>query len=170
MKIKLLKTFLLLGVLLVFSSYKHPIKLTASLIEYNPETSSIRMECKVFIDDFENSLTKKDFNVSNLSKEDKEEIEYFFGEYYNITINGKELPLNYEASEIHASYNVLVIKFAENDITIKKGDNLFIENKLFFEQFGYLQSNRITVRIPPFISEKNYVTTLKNYSIHYNFQ
>ena len=36
----------------------HPIKLTASLIEYRPETKSIRMECRVFIDDFEQSVSK----------------------------------------------------------------------------------------------------------------
>lgn len=99
------------------------------MIEYNPETNSIRMECRVFIDDFENSIVKKDFNVSNLTKEDKEEIEYFFDEFYHIVINGKKLPLNYKSFEIIEGHNVLVIKFTENDIAVKKGDNLLIKNK-----------------------------------------
>lgn len=169
MKLRLSKIFILLSVLFVFSSFKHPLKLTASLIEYNPEANSIRMECRVFIDDFQNSINKKDFNASNPTKEDQEEIEYFFNEFYHIMVNGKKLPLDYKSSAVFEGYNVLVIKFAENDITIKKGDNLLVENKLLFEQFGYLQSNRITIRVPPFFGEKNYEVKLNNYSIAINF-
>lgn len=169
MKIKLVKTILLLSILLIFSSFKHPLKLTASLIEYNPEANNIRMECKVFIDDFEDTINKKDFNVSNLTKGDKEEIEYFFDEFYHIIINGKKLPLNYKSSEVIKGKNVLIIKFAENDFTLKKGDNILIENQLFFKEFGNLQSNRITVRIPPFFTEKNYLVKLDDYSISLNF-
>lgn len=168
MKNKLVKILSLISILFIFSSSNHPIKLTASLIEYNPEANSIRMECRVFIDDFEDSIHKKGFDVLNLTEEDKEEIEYFFDTYYHIKVNGKKLPLNYKSSEIIKDHNVLVIKFTENDITIKNGDQLFIENKLFFEQFGYLQSNRITLRIPPFFKEKNYAVNLAKYSISLN--
>ena len=169
MKLKLFKTLLLLSILLISASSRHPLKLTASLIEYNPVTNKIRMECRVFIDDFENSINKKDFNSSNLTKENKEVIESFFNEFYNITINGKRLTHTYKSSEIIEGYNVLVIKFDENDISIKKGDNILIENKLFFEQFGYLQSNRVTIRVPPFFTEKNYETKWKDYSISLDF-
>ena len=152
MKIRFFKTMLFLSILFVTSSFRHPLKLTASLIEYKPTTTSIRMECRVFIDDFENSLNKENFNAHSLSKEDQAEIEYFFDQFYTIQINGKKFPLNFKSSEILEGYNVLVIKFAENDLKIKKGDHLLVENKLLFEQFGSLQSNRMTIRIPPFFA------------------
>jgi hypothetical protein len=156
---------------LTTTSFKHPIKLTASLIEYEATTKSLKMECKVFIDDFEKSINKtlaKNINVSTLTKADKDGIEDYFEKYYNITVNGKKLPLKYKASEVMKEYNVLTIKFSENTITVKKGDKLLIENTLFFEEFGYLQSNRITIRIPPFITEDNHEATINNYSIPLN--
>ncbi|MBT6432055.1 MAG: hypothetical protein HOK97_10975 [Deltaproteobacteria bacterium] len=55
-------------------SLSHPLKLTASLVEYDPETKSSRMECKVFRDDFERSLNKsmlKGIDPSTIKKEDK---------------------------------------------------------------------------------------------------
>ena len=171
-KIKTFKIVLLFGVLLFSTSLKsaHPIKLTASLIEYNTETKSFRMECRVFIDDFENSINStltKNINISNLSKEDKEGIEAYFKKYYIITINDKEYTLKYKESEILQEYNVFCIKFSESDLTIKKGDQICIKNKLFFEEFGFLQSNRITVRMEPFIT-KNYQTTFEEDSITLN--
>ncbi len=171
-KIKTYKILMLFGVLLLSTSLKsaHPIKLTASLIEYNSKTNSIRMECRVFIDDFENSINStltKNINISNLSTEDKKGIEDYFKKYYTITINNKIYSLKYLESEILAEYNVFCIKFSESDLKIKKGDQICIKNKLFFEEFGFLQSNRITVRMEPFVTE-NYQTTFDDYSITFN--
>jgi len=149
----------------------HPIKLTASLIEYNPKKTSLRMECRVFIDDFENSINKKftkNISVSNLSKEDIKYIEAYFEKYYLITVNDKKYPLRYKSSEIMKAYNVFVIKFSEDVVTINKGDQVCIENKLFFEDFAFMQSNRVTVRIPPFITENFFETTYKDFSIPIN--
>ena len=166
---KILLAFTLLSICLFFASFKHPIKLTASLIEYDEKTSALSMECKVFIDDFEKSISKKlakNINVSNLMKEDKTGIEDYFEKYYTITLNGKKLPLKYFTSVVMREYNVLTIKFSENTIKLKKGDKLLIENTLFFEEFGYLQSNRITIRIPPYITEDNHEAIINDYSIN----
>jgi hypothetical protein len=76
------------------------------------------------------------------------------------------MPLKYKASEVLKEYNVLTIKFSEKAIKLNKGDKILIENTLFFEEFGYLQSNRITIRIPPFITEDNHEALLNNYSIN----
>ena len=169
MKLKLFKTLLLLSVLLIASSFRHPIKLTASLIEYNPETNKISLECRVFIDDFKYSINKQDFNESNLTKEDKEVIESFFNEFYTIKINDKILTHTYKSSEVIEGYNIFIIRFEETDITIKKGDNILVENKLFFEQFKDFQKNRVTIRVPPFFKQKNYETKRINYSISLDF-
>jgi hypothetical protein len=166
---KVLFSLLFLGMWLFFVSFKHPIKLTASLIEYDEKTSALSMECKVFIDDFEKSINKtlaKNINISALTKEDKSGIEDYFEKYYTITINGNKYLLKYKASEVMKEYNVLTIKFSKKVIKLKKGDKILIENTLFFEEFGYLQSNRITIRIPPYITEDNHEAVLNNYSIN----
>ncbi len=50
---KLFRTSLLLiGFFIVFSSFNHPIKLTSSEIKYNTDAKTLRVKCKVFIDDF----------------------------------------------------------------------------------------------------------------------
>jgi hypothetical protein len=172
MKNKFYKTVFLLSVILFTTSFKHPIKLTASLIEYDLNSTSLKTECKIFIDDFEKSINKtltKNINLSDLTKEDKTGIEDYFEKYFNITINGKILPLKFKTSEVLKEYNVITIKFIENKLKIKKGDKLLIENTLFFEEFGYMQSNRITVRIPPFVTEDNHEAVVNNYAIPYNF-
>ncbi|MBQ4822881.1 hypothetical protein J8M14_22630 [Aquimarina sp. MMG016] len=120
------------------------------------------MECRVFMDDFTFSMNDtftKNFNASNLSKEDLEGIEDYFERYYKIFINDKIYTLTYISSEVFEKHNVLSIKFSNKIPVIAEGDQICIENTLFFEDFDFLQSNRITVRIPPFISEDYYEIT-----------
>ena len=171
-KDNILKLVLLTIVVITSTSFKHPIKLTASLIEYEPKTNSLRMECKVFIDDFEKSINKtlpKNINVSNLTKEDIKGLEDYFDTYLKISFNGKELPIKYKTSEVLREYNVLTVKFTDHLIKIKKGDKLEISNTLFFTEFGYIQSNRMTIRIPPYIIEDNQEATMNSYTIPYTF-
>ena len=169
MKFKLLTVSLLLGVFLISTSFNHALKLTTSLIEYDSEKNSIRMECRLFIDDFENTIDRDDFNVSSLSNEDIQEIEYYFDKFYRILINSNKLKLNYESSKVYGTTNVLGIKFLIEDISIEEGDALLIENKLFFAEFGPLQSNQMTVRIPPFLNQGFHETTLDDYVVNYQF-
>jgi len=166
------KTLLCLFIVIFTTSFKHPIKLTASLIDYDVKNSSLKMECKVFIDDFEKSINKtltKNINLSDLSKEDIKGIDDYFENYFKITLNSKALPVKYKSSELLKEYNVFTIKFTDNVVKIKKGDKLEITNTLFFTEFGYIQSNRMTIRIPPFVVEDNHETTLNNYLIPYTF-
>lgn len=167
MKFKAHTTFLLLGVLFIFSSFDHPIKLTSSLLEYDQEKDNMSLKCRVFIDDFINTINKKDFNASNLSKEDITEVECYFWEYYRITVNDVQLVLNYEISKAHLKHNVLDLKFTASDLALKEGDEVLIKNTLFFEKFGVLQSNKMIVRIPPFIAESHHETTLRNHGVYY---
>lgn len=166
------KTLMCLCVVILTTSFKHPIKLTASLIEYDVKTSSLKMEFKVFIDDFEKSINKtltKNINLSDLSKDDIKGIDDYFDDYFKITLNSKALPVKYKSSELLKEYNIFTIKFTDNVVKFKKGDNLEISNTLFFTEFGYVQSNRMTIRIPPFVIEDNHETTLNNYLIPYTF-
>ncbi len=169
-KMKSYTILLLLSVLFLFGSFKntHPIKLTSSLIEYNSKTTSLRLECRVFIDDFTysiNSTFTKNINLSNLSKEDKKGIEDYFEKYYPITINDHRFPLKFMESKVLEEHNVFILKFSQDVLPIKKGDQLCIENTLFFEEFEFLQTNMITVRVPPFIGENYFEATFDNYSL-----
>ena len=169
---KLISSLFLALVLMFSSSFKHPIKLSASLIEYDDNEKRIRMECRVFIDDFEGSINKrltKDIDIRNLTNEDKLSIEDYFKQYYSIRINGKRLPLEFKTTDLMEAQNVLIIKFTEKHLAIKKGDKIEVENTLFFLEYGLSQSNRVTLRIPPFLSEYSFQSSINRYSFNYTF-
>lgn len=158
MKVKLNRWKILIGVFYIISflSYAHPIKLTSSLIEIQPNTSNLKMECRVFIDDFIMSIDgtfTNNINLKNLSEKDKKGIESYFEKHYIITINGKKYPFKYSDSQVLKEHNVLILKFHQNIDQVKKGDQLCIENKLFFEEFEFMQTNMITIRVPSLINE-----------------
>ncbi len=172
MKHKVFIIIFLLSIGSILTSFKHPIKLTASLIEYDPESTSIQMECRVFIDDFEKSINKrltKDIDITSLTQEDKLSIEDYFKQYYSITIKGKRIPLKFKTTELLDAQNIVIIKFAKKELIIKKGDKLTIENILFFVEYGGLQSNRVTLRMPPFLNEYSFQSTIDKYSFYYTF-
>ena len=165
--------FLIAGLLLPGIALSHPLKLSASLIEYDPKKKTIRMECKVFQDDFEYSLSRSVLKGRDLSKLKREErpqiIEAYFKQFYSIRFNDQRVPLKYGAVEVLREHNVLVISFQATPLTIKTGDKLEVRNLLFFQDFGNAQSNRVLVRIPPFGIDDGHVGTMNNYSFSYTF-
>ncbi|SNR13892.1 DUF6702 family protein [Tenacibaculum jejuense] len=158
MKRKLYIGFLLVGILFTFSSFTHALKITSSLIEYNANEKKLRVECKVFIDDFLRSLGKV-INVNNLKERDISDIENYFKEFYVVEINGKRFPFNYESSQVHKVFNVLTIKFSKTNFNVKKGDQLKLKNTLLFNVFGFVQSNRMELRFPPYFKSLYFETT-----------
>lgn len=94
-----------------------------------------------------------------MSKDDIKGIENYFEKYYKIFINDKIYPLEFTSSKVFEKQNVLALKFSKEVPIIKKGDQICIENTMFFHEFRFLQSNRITVRIPPFITENYFEVT-----------
>ena len=174
MKLKITNILLLsLALLFPLISAAHPLKLSASLIEYDPKDKTIRLECKVFLDDFERSLSRsvlKGVDVSTVKRQERPKIiEAYFNEFYRITFNGKKLPLEYASIIPLKEHNVLIIKFKRTPLSIKKGDKLDIENSMFFRDFGPAQSNRVAVRIPPFGIEEGRVATWDRYNFSYTF-
>ena len=142
----------------------HPLKATASLVEYDPKAKTLAVECKVFRDDFQGSLsnsTLKDIDPETLTKADKKKIiEDHFRKHYIINHNGKTVPLELESSKYLREYNVLVMRFKPQALSLRKGDKLFIKNTLFFDDFGYMQSNRVVVRIPSFSIDNHHIATV----------
>lgn len=144
---------------------EHPIKITSSEIKYDIKTNSLSMECKVFIDDFapviSHTLLSRIYS-SSLTSDDKMQIEDYFLMKYKIFINNKKLPLKFKSYTIQN--NIMSIEFLENSITLKKGDQLHIENKLLFEVYGPMQSNWVTLSMAPFIPNSNLESKFQNYT------
>ncbi|RNC86249.1 MAG: hypothetical protein ED556_08090 [Winogradskyella sp.] len=170
MKPKLFFSFLLLSAFLFASLSSHPLKLTASEIKYDEKTKSIRVDCRVFIDDFAPVINKTLFDRlenSNITEDDKLAIQNYFAFNYRISINGKVLPFKIKDYKVQS--NVMNIEFAKNYITLKKGDKLYIENNLLFEVFGPMQTNWVTLRIPPFIPKGSFESQIESNSYSQTF-
>ena len=167
MKKLVLIAFSVLNVLIAHAFTDHPIKLTSSEIKYDVKTKSLRVECKVFIDDFAPAISASlltSLNQSKLTNDDKKRIESYFLEKYRIKINSKTLTWKIKTYSI--SDNILTLIFLTKDLTIKKGDHLKIENSLLFEAFGDLQSNWMTIRFPPYIKNYNFESKIDD-SLYY---
>ncbi|MDC8004259.1 hypothetical protein POV27_09370 [Aureisphaera galaxeae] len=158
-------TLLFVGISINYSAADHPIKLTSSMIKYDAKTKSIRVECKVFFDDFAPVISAsliKSINQSNLTKDDLRRIENYFIEKYKITINGKTLPWEIKSYDIAKRETILTLVFTHSNITLNKGDQIHIENALLFEVFGDIQSNWMTLRFPPFLKNEYFECTTFN--------
>ncbi|MFD2567643.1 DUF6702 family protein [Pseudotenacibaculum haliotis] len=149
--------------LFVFSSLtKHPVKLTSSELKYDPKAASLQIECKVFIDDFAiaflSPTIEARMNLSTLTEEDKKLIEDYFGKKFKVFVNGIQLPIKFNTYK--SKDNVMTLQFSKIDIALNKGDRILIENELLFDEFEFLQSNWMTLRFPPFISNYNFASKL----------
>ena len=164
------KQIIIFSSLFIFLSFSHPIKLTSSIIRYDPQTQIINMECKVFIDDFSPAIApniEQRVNNKSLSSDDLLRIENYFNTNYKIFIDGDKLPLvinNYKVAN-----NVMTLSFSISNITLKIGNRLNIENELLFEKFPDLQSNWMTIQIPPFIPNNNFESKFENYIYSHTF-
>lgn len=164
------KQIIILSSLFILFSFSHPIKLTSSIIKYNSETKVIRMECKVFIDDFAPAIgpnLENRINDKSLTKDDLLGIENYFRTNYKIFIDGKKLLLTIDKYKV--ANNVMTLSFSSTYITLKKGDKLNIENELLFEKFPDLQSNWMTIQIPPFLPNYNFESKFDNYLFSFTF-
>ncbi len=159
---------LLLIVIMTFSSFTHPLKVTSSLINYNTDTQKIKVECRVFVDDFLLSLGR-DMNCHKLTNKDKSAIENYFNKYFIMELNNKKLPFKIETSDYNENFNVLNIQFLENDATIKKGDILKVSNQLLFDEFEFVQSNRMELRFKPFFKVAYFESTKIQDSFSHTF-
>ena len=164
------KQIIILSSLFILFSFSHPIKLTSSIIKYDTETKVISMECRVFIDDFAPVIgpnLEDRINNKSLTKDDLLRIENYFITNYKIFIDGKKLPLAIDQYKV--ANNVMTLSFSGSYITLKKGDKLNIENELLFEKFPDLQSNWMTIQIPPFLPNYNFESKFENYLYSYTF-
>jgi len=156
---KTYQTILALGIILCLTSftYTHPLKLTTSLIEYKSEKNSLHMECRVFMDDFLISIGKS-VNLADPTKDERQLIQNHFAKNYVIMLNDQVYPFQLNYWEVMEEQNVFIMKFNIDTFSLKKGDQLCIKNQLFFKEFDFLQSNKVTLKIPPIIEQLYFET------------
>ena len=161
----------LLSTLVPLSASAHPLKLSASLIQHNSKRKTLQMECKVFIDDFQLSLSNsilKGRDPNTVKRADRAAlIEQYFQKYYRVNHNGKALTWKLNAVQPMYRENVLIIQFKEIPIRLRKGSQLSIRNMIMFEDFGSAQTNRTVVRIPSFNIDDGHPSTIRDHSISY---
>ncbi len=161
---------LLFSMFFTLSFSTHPIKLTSSIIKFDKKSKTTTMDCKVFIDDFApalNPVLEQKIRDLRLTEQDISIIENYFIAHYKISINDKKLALKFK--EYKVKENVMTVSFSIDYTTFKKGDRLKIENELLFEKFPDLQSNWVTVQIPPFLKNYNFESNFENYSYTHTF-
>ena len=160
----------LVSVFLPSTASSHPLKLSATLIDYDSGQQGIRVQCKVFMDDFQLSLLNsvlKGRDPRKVRKQDRPRlIEKYFGQFFSIEHNGRRLPWKVQSLTPLYRENVLVIRFSKMPANLSKGDTLSIKNAIFLRDF-YDQTNRTVVRIPSFGIEDAHAATIKNYSYVY---
>lgn len=167
---KLQLAFVSICILFISYSFTHPIKLTSSLIKYDDSKKNITIECKVFIDDFApalHSTLEQKIKDLNLTKNDLEIIENYFLSKYKFFINGNNLQL--ELNSYKVKDNVLTLSLFISNIGIQKGDKLEIQNELLFEKFPELQSNWMTIQMPPYIRNYSFESNFENFSYSHIF-
>lgn len=145
--------------------YAHQLKFSTTLIEYVEESSRIELMFNVFMDDFAfsvDNLLAKEIDYVSPSKSEKKDLKKYFDTFFKISLNGIQLNLKYQEIEIYSDYNAFRFKFSCEKISISKGDELFVENNLLFNEFEYQQTNMNVIKIPPFFEEMHYQATYKN--------
>ena len=161
----------LVGLLSPSVASSHPLKLSASLIDYDPGQQGIRVQCKVFMDDFQLSLINsvlKGRDPRKVRKEDRPRlIEEYFDIFFHIQHNGRKLPWKVQSLTPLYKENVLVIRFKWMAAKLAKGDTLALRNTMFFRDFGYEQTNRMVVRIPSFGIEDAHAATIRDFTFYY---
>jgi hypothetical protein len=102
----------------------HPVYVSVTEIIHNSDDKTLEISCKIFADDFENVLTKKNKTAISLSKpKDKAALDnliaQYLGEHLSLRSDGKTVSLFYLGFEIEE--DAVYCYLQANDIaTVKK--------------------------------------------------
>ncbi|MCM8567910.1 hypothetical protein NE848_00845 [Gramella jeungdoensis] len=143
------KTLILLFSFILFTSFvaeDHETYLSVTEIEYDKESTSLQIVSRVFIDDFENVLSKRYQQEISLSYEDdleanKDVISRYIAQKLKIKVDGKDQKLKFLGSKFDADQIVLFIE-GPNVENFKK---IRVENLILTDLFDS-QKNIVHVK------------------------
>ena len=127
--------------------YLHPYYITVTELEYNPGNKELGMACKIFTDDFENTLKDQyHAKIDIYHPIDKALLGKRMADYVTshlrILINGKQIPLNYLGYEIESEATWCY--FSSPGINVVKTVDIF--NGLLYD-FKKEQINMMHVKV-----------------------
>ena len=136
--------------------FPHEFYVSVSYMEFDPKRKAIEVQKKIFFDDLELAIKKKNqltnFDILNSNKEIvNQNIKNYLQENIDIIINGKPLDINYLGHEyingtINCYFEILKVKKIKK--LIIKDSSLFAsfkdqENLIYFETLNDLQTIRL---------------------------
>ena len=118
------------------SSLLHPFYVSVCEVYHNPDTLSLEISMKVFIDDMELALQNEQNPAISLSEnmddsKINEALKYYFKDKLLIEVNSKKLELAWVGFQFE---NDTLLCFLEGK-KVKKIDVINIRNAILFEQF-----------------------------------
>jgi hypothetical protein len=135
-------------------------------VSYLKNQQSIEVECRIFADDLAFALMEEyqvEINFGeNISSKNSTIINRFLNQHIFIGISNYVLDLNYHKLRYDKTFNVIFFYFKNNNISIEKNDSIEISNKLFFKQFGALQTNVVNLNLPSISEESISLTQSKS--------
>ncbi len=136
--------------------FPHEFYVSVSYMEFDPKRKAIEVQKKIFFDDLELAIKKKNqltnFDILNSNKEIvNQNIKNYLQENIDFIINGKPLDINYLGHEyingtINCYFEILKVKKVKKIII--KDSSLFAsfkdqENLIYFETLNDLQTIRL---------------------------
>ena len=136
--------------------FPHEFYVSVSYMEFDPKRKAIEVQKKIFFDDLELAIKKKNqltnFDILNSNKEIvNQNIKKYLQENIDFIINGKPLDINYLGHEyingtINCYFEILKVKKIKK--LIIKDSSLFAsfkdqENLIYFETLNDLQTIRL---------------------------
>jgi hypothetical protein len=130
----------------LFFSFWHPIHISVSNLDYNPESKSLEITHKLFIDDFEKFLEKKhDVTLKIGTAKEHTDTDKYIQEYIQekiiFTINNKTISPNFVGREQDTQSIWLYFEVTN----LKKIKTFHLENYLLLDYFDD-QSNIVHLK------------------------
>jgi hypothetical protein len=121
----------------------HPVYISVSEVEFNRETKTVDISCKLFTDDFEQTLRMSNTGKIDLLNLNRKSdmlplVKNYILSHFRIMVNGKDIPLEFLDFEKDDDGVVSFIqgKFSGEPVQVRISNNLLYEYK--DEQMGII--------------------------------
>ena len=100
------------------NTFRHPLHLTSTELNYNSKTGTFEISCRIFTDDFEEILAKNykvkaDLSAVSKHKEMDQLVNKYMAAHLKLAANGKALQLNYLGFENEKEAVVVYLESAK---------------------------------------------------------
>lgn len=121
----------------MIGSLLHPFHISVLDMEYDEDSKAIEISCRIFLDDLEETLrkftgdTKLDIMADASRETVHSALERYVQEKVKISVNGKEVEMNYLGEEMEGDVMWCYIEVPK----VKKLESIEVENQLLLDSF-----------------------------------